>query len=149
MSFPDGRGAGRRRPILGVGGLVFDRDRVLLVKRGSHPAKGYWSIPGGKLRDGETLAEAVGRELFEETGLRVRVGALVDVYERLPRPGAGGDDAHFVVLDYLCEATGGLLRAGDDADAVRWFALDRLDGLHLTPGAAEVVRKGHRMKAGR
>ena len=141
--------AGYRRPILGVGGLVFDRDRVLLVKRGAHPAKGYWSIPGGKVRGGETLAEAVERELLEETGLRVRVGPLVEVYERLPRPGAGGGEAHFVVLDYLCEAVGGLLRAGDDADAAQWFAADELDGLHLTPGAADVVRKGLRIKAAR
>lgn len=149
MSSPGGPDDGDRRPILGVGGLVFDADRVLLVRRGAHPAKGYWSIPGGKLRDGETLADAVERELLEETGLRVRVGDLVEVYERLPRPGAGGTEAHFVVLDYLCEAVGGLLRAGDDADAVRWFAVDGLDGLHLTPGAADVVRKAFRMKAGR
>ncbi len=126
---------------------MFDRGRVLLVKRGAHPAKGYWSIPGGKLRGGETLAEAVERELFEETGLRVQVGALVEVYERLPRPGAGGDDAHFVVLDYLCEATGGLLRAGDDADEARWFSVEALEGLHLTAGAAGVVRKGLRVKS--
>ena len=101
----------RRRPILGVGGVLFDGERVLLVKRGAHPAKGYWSIPGGKLVVGETLAEAVEREMLEETGLRVRAGALVEVYERLPRPGAGGVADHYVVLDYLCEATGGLLQA--------------------------------------
>lgn len=127
---------------------MFDGDRVLLVKRAAYPAKGYWSIPGGKLREGESLAEAVERELLEETGLRVRAGGLVEVYERLPRPGAGGAEAHFVVLDYLCEAVGGLLRAGDDADAVRWCAVDGLEGLLLTPGAADVIRKAFRMKAG-
>ena len=124
---------------------MFDGQQVLLVKRGAHPAKGFWSIPGGKLRLGESLAEAVAREMLEETGLRVRVGALVEVYERMPRPGAGGSDSHFVVLDYLCEAVGGLLRAGDDAEQVGWFPLDSLATLHLTPGAASVVRKAFRM----
>lgn len=133
------------RPTLGVGGIVLDGRRVLLVKRGSHPAKGYWSIPGGKLRHGESLSEGVSREMLEETGLRVRVGELVEVYERLPRPGAGGSDAHFVVLDFLCEAVGGLLRAGDDAERVGWFPVDELEAVHLTAGAAPVVRKAFRM----
>ena len=118
------------------------------MKRGAHPAKGYWSIPGGKLAAGETLAEAVEREMLEETGLRVRARILVEVYERLPRPGAGGATDHYVVLDYLCEAKGGLLRAGDDADEVGWFALRELDALHLTPGAAPVIEKAFRMSGG-
>lgn len=136
------------RPILGVGGVLFDGGRVLLVKRGGYPAKGYWSIPGGKLAVGETLAEAVEREMQEETGLRVRARALVEVYERLPRPGAGGGADHYVVLDYLCEPKGGLLRAGDDAADVGWFAVTELDTLHLTPGAAPVIEKAFRMAGG-
>ena len=134
-----------RRPVIGVGGLVFERGNVLLVRRGSHPAKGYWSNPGGKVAHGESLIEAVEREMLEETGLRVRVGPLVEVYERLPRRGAGGMDDHFVVLDYLCEATGGLLRAGDDAEAAGWFAVSELGELHMTPGARPVVEKGYAM----
>lgn len=137
-----------RHPVIGVGGLVFDRGNVLLVKRGSHPAKGYWSIPGGKVAHGESLAEAVEREMLEETGLRVRVGPLVEIYERLPRRGAGGMDGHFVVLDYLCEATGGLLRAGDDAAEAGWFAVSELSELHMTPGALPVVEKGYAMAGG-
>lgn len=134
-----------RRPVIGVGGLVFDRGNVLLVRRGAHPAKGFWSIPGGKVVHGESLAEAVEREMLEETGLRVRVGPLVEIYERLPRRGAGGMDDHFVVLDYLCEATGGLLCAGDDAEEVAWFAVSELSGLHMTPGARPVIEKGFQM----
>lgn len=134
-----------RRPVIGVGGLVFDRGNVLLVRRGAHPAKGFWSIPGGKVVHGESLAEAVEREMLEETGLRVRVGPLVEIYERLPRRGAGGMDDHFVVLDYLCEATGGLLRAGDDAEEAGWFAVSELSGLHMTPGARPVIEKGLQM----
>ena len=143
-----GNQAAGRRPILGVGGLVFDQGQILLVKRGAHPARGAWSIPGGKLRSGESLVAGVARELLEETGLIVEVGELVAVYERLPRPGAFGDDAHYVVLDYLCEATGGLLRAGDDADEAAWFPIRDLGELHLTPGAASVIRKGYRMVTG-
>lgn len=139
-----GNGAGR--PILGVGGLVLDGELVLLVRRGVPPAKGLWSIPGGKLKAGETLTEGVERELFEETGLRVRVGVLVEVYERLPS--AVGEDAHYVVLDYLCEATGGALQAGDDAEEARWVPVDGLDGLRLTPGAERVIRKARQMAAG-
>ncbi len=133
------------RPILGVGGLLFQDGRVLLVKRAAPPAKGLWSIPGGKLRVGEALADGVAREVREETGLSVRVGALVEVFERLPTADC---DAHFVVLDYLCEMTGGVLRAGDDADEAAWHSMDDLGRLHLTPGAVAVIRKGWRMQVG-
>lgn len=136
------------RPILGIGGLVFDQDQILLVRRGAHPAKGAWSIPGGKLRLGESIADGVARELLEETGLIIEVGQLVAVYERLPRPGAAGDDAHYVVLDYICTATGGLLCAGDDADEARWFPIPELAKIHLTPGAAAVIRKGRGLVTG-
>ena len=80
--------------------------------------------------------------MLEETGLRVRVGELVAVYEKLPHAYAGGGDRHFVVLDYLCQAVGGSLRAGDDAAEAEWFAVDALEGLQMTPGAAEVIRAG-------
>ena len=132
-------------PILGVGGLLFAGTRVLLVKRAAAPARGLWSIPGGKLRRGESLARGVEREMLEETGLRVRTGELVAVYERMPRPPDAPGAGHYVDLDYLCEAVGGLLRAGSDAADARWFALGALDALPLTQGAAAVIRKGHRM----
>lgn len=130
------------RPILGVGGLLFKGERVLLIKRGAPPAKGRWSIPGGKVRHGETVERAVEREMLEETGLRVRARELVTVYERLPRH---GEDGHYVVLDYLCEAAAGEVRAGDDAEAAEWFELEALDNLNLTRGAAAVIRSGFRM----
>lgn len=143
MTSSEGSQVPERRPVLGVGALVFDRDHVLLVKRGAHPAKGYWSIPGGKLRRGESIVQAVEREMLEETGLRVRPGELVAVYERLPTD--GGEGEHYVVLDYLCEAAGGVLRAGDDAAEVGWFGISTLHTLRLTEGAAEVIAKGYRM----
>lgn len=131
---------------MGVGALVFDRDHVLLVKRGAHPAKGYWSIPGGKLRRGESIVQAVEREMLEETGLRVRPSKLVAVYEKLPPDGS--DEEHYVVLDYLCKAAGGRLCAGDDAAEVGWFRISTLHALQLTEGAAKVIVKAYRMAGG-
>lgn len=128
--------------------MVFDSQRILLVRRGVRPAKGQWSIPGGKLRQGETLTEALQREMLEETGLRVRVGELVAIYERLPREEGERSGRHYVVLDYLCEAVGGLLRAGDDAADAKWFAINDLQNLRLTLGAGSVIRKGLRLAGG-
>ena len=100
------------RPTVAVGAIVFDdRGRVLLVKRGRAPARGLWSLPGGKVDGGETLAAAVAREVLEETGVTVDVGALVEVVERIvSEPSDGGDDAarwHYVILDYLAHAPAG------------------------------------------
>ena len=148
MSSSESAGVRCQWPILGVGGLVFDGGRVLLVQRGARPAKGLWSIPGGKVRRGETLVEAVRREMLEETGMRVSVGRLVAVYERIPGPEIEGTERHFVVLDYLCDAVGGRLLAGDDAAKADWFGLEDLAHLPLTPGAEEVIRKGLRIAAG-
>ncbi len=127
---------------------MFDGGRVLLIKRGAQPAQGLWSIPGGKVIRGESLAAAVERELKEETGLEVRAGDLVAVYERRPDPNAGDDDPHYVVLDYLCRSVGGRLAVGDDAADAGWFQMDELTGLNLTLGAAAVIAKGWEM-AGR
>src|SRR6187551_3104500 len=89
-------------PIVAVGAFIFDREgRVLLVERGKDPGKGLWTVPGGRLEPRETLAQAVAREVREETGLIVEVGALACVVERM------GDDFHFVILDYLARSIGG------------------------------------------
>src|SRR5271157_6089426 len=116
------------RPVVGVGGVVIENGRALLVRRGSEPLKGQWSIPGGTLELGETLVQGVVREVLEETGFEVRVLDLIEVFERifppdLPTDGPIGAMArrpryHFVVLDYLCERTGGKLRAGSDVSDV-------------------------------
>ncbi len=98
------------RPVVGVGGVVIEDGRVVLIRRGSEPLKGRWSIPGGTLELGETLAHGVSRELREETGLEVRVGELIEAFERVfPAAESGAGEAngrpqyHFVILDYLCE----------------------------------------------
>lgn len=123
-------------PIVGVGAIVFDGNgRVLLVERGKPPSLGLWSIPGGKLEPRETLAQAVAREVLEETGLVVEVGPLACVIER------ASDDYHFVILDYHARAIGGALVAGDDARAVRWVAADELATLALTEGLLDVLAR--------
>lgn len=130
------------RPIVGVGALVFRGESVLLVKRGAEPLKGRWSIPGGKVEFGETLRAAVERETLEETGLQVKAGALVEIFERIRRD---SDAYHYVLMDYLCAIVGGELRSGDDAAAADWFRLDRLDALRMTEGTSAVIRKAFAM----
>jgi 8-oxo-dGTP diphosphatase len=127
------------RPVLGVGALIYDGERILLVERGNEPLAGYWSLPGGGVEAGERLEEAVVREVFEETGLRVTVDSLATVFERIMPDEANRCEYHYVLVDFYCTIKGGELKPGDDARDVRWFSTDRLDGLLLTAGTREVV----------
>ena len=123
-------------PIVAVGALVFDGDgRVLLVERGNPPGAGLWSVPGGKVERGETLAQAVAREVREETGLVVEVGALACVVERIT------DGYHFVILDYHARVIGGALAAGGDARAARFVTADELATLPVTDGLGDVIAR--------
>ena len=123
-------------PIVGVGAIVFDAEgRVLLVERGKPPSLGLWSIPGGKLEPRETLAQAVAREVLEETGLVVEVGALACVLERF------GDDYHFVLLDYFARVTGGTLAPASDARAARFVDAGELATLPLTEGLGDILAR--------
>lgn len=127
------------RPVVGVGGVVIRDGRVLLVKRGSEPLKGQWSIPGGTLELGETIVEGVVRELSEETGLNVKVLELIEVFERI-FPGDGSRPRyHFVILDYLCEAPEGAPRPGSDVTDVAFASEEELPQFALTPTATRVI----------
>ena len=131
-------------PVVGVGAVVFDNqagERVLLVKRGHEPLKGEWSLPGGKLELGETLEDAVAREVLEETGLIVEVGPVVEVVNRVQRTAAGDVEYHFVIVDYLCRTRDGRLTCGSDADDVQWVRVGDLPAWRVTEKAMEVVRK--------
>ncbi len=133
---------------MGVGGVVITDGRALLVRRGSEPLKGEWSIPGGTLELGETLVEGVRRELREETGLEVRVLDLIEVFERIfpgPRPQGGRPQYHFVILDYLCEAVGGTPRPGSDVTAIAHVREDELEHYRLTPAVLRVLGKAFAM----
>jgi len=132
------------RPVVGVGGVVIRDGRVLLVRRGSEPLKGEWSIPGGTLELGETIAEGVARELREETGLQVRVLDLIEVFERI-FPGKGRPQYHFVILDYLCEAADGTPQPGSDVTDVAFAGEEELARYHLTPTATRVILSAFRM----
>jgi ADP-ribose pyrophosphatase YjhB (NUDIX family) len=129
------------KPILGVGALVFDRDRVLLVQRGNEPLKGWWSLPGGAVEAGERVEDAVCREVLEETNLEVRVVRFGEIFERIMPDAAGEIEYHYVLLDYVCEVRGGILRAGSDSADVRWFSPEELKELPITSGTLEVVER--------
>jgi ADP-ribose pyrophosphatase YjhB (NUDIX family) len=129
------------RPVAGVGAILLDGDEVLLVRRGRPPQQGSWSIPGGAVELGESLTEAVEREVREECGLEARAVELIEVFERIIRDEAGRVEYHYVLMDYLCELTGGALCAGDDAADAAWTPLARLAELRMTGGTAAVIQK--------
>lgn len=130
------------RPIVGVGAVVVGPEGVLLVRRGQPPLLGEWSLPGGGVELGETLVNAVAREVFEETGLTVRVGPIIEVLDRLHRDAAGRVEFHYVLIDYACVVSEGTLSAASDAAAARWVPLDELRDQALTPEALAVIEKG-------
>ena len=129
------------RPIVGVGGVVFLDGRVLLVKRRFAPLAGRWSVPGGALEVGETLAEGLAREVREETGLDVEVGPAVDVFDRITRDADGRVQFHYVLADYLCRPAGGALAAGSDVAEVALADPDDLAPYDLTPKTLEVIAR--------
>jgi 8-oxo-dGTP diphosphatase len=134
------------RPIIGVGAIVFEEDRVLLIRRGKDPGRGKWSIPGGVVHLGETLVRAVCREVEEETGLNVQPLRLVEVFERIIPDDQDGVVYHYVLIDYLCRAVQGRLRAGSDALEAAFYSLRALERLELTPGTGPLIQKAFDLK---
>ena len=135
-------------PIVGVGAVVVDQGRVLLVRRGREPLKGKWSLPGGMLELGESLAGGVTREVAEETGLQVEPIELIELIERiLHEEGPEGQRVryHYVIADYLCRVVGGTLQAASDVAAVRWVKRSEWssqDFLPFDPITVRVIEKG-------
>jgi ADP-ribose pyrophosphatase YjhB (NUDIX family) len=129
------------RPVVGVGAIVVSGESVALVKRAHEPLKGQWSLPGGAVEVGETLVEALEREVQEETGLRIRVGPVVEILDRVHRGADGRVEYHFVLIDYLCSVTGGALAPGSDAADVCWAAIIDLPKYHLADPATTVIAK--------
>jgi 8-oxo-dGTP diphosphatase len=137
------------RPLIGVGGVVISDGRALLIRRGGPPLEGQWSIPGGMLELGETILAGVRRELFEETGIDVRVGELIEVFERIDLDRSGKARYHFVVLDYLCEVAGGEARAGSDVVDVAWVLPSELGKYSLTEAATRVILRAFEIASAR
>jgi ADP-ribose pyrophosphatase YjhB (NUDIX family) len=135
-------------PIVGIGAVVVEQGRVLLVQRGHEPLKGRWSLPGGKLELGESLTQGVAREVREETGLIVKALELVELIDRIHREsGLAGESVryHYVIADYLCRVVGGTLHAASDADAVRWVERAEWNShsaLALDPITVRVIEAG-------
>jgi len=129
-------------PLVGVGAIIIEERRVVLVKRGHPPLEGKWSIPGGVLEVGETLRKAVVREALEETGLAVEPGELLGVFERVLPDEQGRMKYHYVLIDFLCRRVAGELAAGDDASEVRWLRREELASLELARETEEVILKG-------
>jgi 8-oxo-dGTP diphosphatase len=129
-------------PLIGVGSIIIEADRVVLVKRAHPPIQGQWSIPGGVLEVGEMLRDAAVREAREETGLIVQPGELLGVYDRILRDPEHRVQYHYVLIDFLCRKVGGELLAASDAADVRWFSRTDLPILNLAEDTLEVIQKG-------
>lgn len=133
-----------KRPMIGVGALIFKRDRILMAQRGKEPLKGWWSLPGGALEVGESLADGIRREVREETGLEIRPLGVLEIFERIMRDASGAPEYHYVLIDYVCRIVGGELCAGDDVCAVEWVRQPDLAALPITEGTLGVIEKGFR-----
>jgi ADP-ribose pyrophosphatase YjhB (NUDIX family) len=130
-----------KRPLLGVGALIFGNDTILLVERGKEPLKGYWSLPGGLLELGEKLEAAVQREVLEETGLEVEPLGLFELFERIMPDPEGNTEYHYVLADYICRVTGGKLQAASDVSDVRWVPRRQLCDFRVTEGTLAVIER--------
>jgi 8-oxo-dGTP diphosphatase len=129
------------RPIVGVGAVIVDAGKVVLVKRRYEPLAGRWSLPGGTLELGETLEAGAAREIHEETGLLVDVGPIIEVFDRIMLDEARRVRYHFVLVDYLCRPVGGALQAGSDVDDAVLVAPASLGAYALTDEAGAVIAR--------
>ena len=130
------------RPIVGVGGVIVDDGKVVLIRRRYEPLKGHWSLPGGTVEVGEALEAALAREMLEETGLVVDVGPVIEVFDRIMRDEQRRVRYHFVLIDYLCWRAAGDLQAGSDVDAAVWADPRHLAEYELTDKATSVIERG-------
>jgi 8-oxo-dGTP diphosphatase len=129
------------RPVVGVGAVVLDGAQVLLIKRGHAPLKGQWSLPGGGVEIGETLEQAIAREVLEETGLTIEVGPMVEVIDRISRDADGRVEHHFVLVDFVCRPRGGVLRGASDAEDAAWVSLADLPRYEVAAVTVSVILK--------
>jgi len=128
------------RPLVGVGAVIWRDDKVLLVRRGKPPKDGEWSLPGGAQELGETILQALTREVQEETGLTIKVVALIDVIDAIIPDKDGDIRNHYTLIDFAARWVGGDARPGDDVTAVRWATLEELSDYGLWQETSRVIR---------
>jgi len=129
-----------RSPVLGVGAVIWnDRHEVVLIRRGKAPRQGQWSIPGGHLEWGESLHDAIVREVLEETGLTVEIAGLVDTVDLIARDESGAVTRHYVLIDFAARVVAGELRAGSDAAEARWVPFSALDDYGLWSETRRII----------
>ena len=136
------------RPLVGVGAVIVEGDRVVLVRRGAEPMAGQWSIPGGLLELGETMRAGAEREALEETGLQIEAGEVLGVLDRIVPDADGKSRYHYVLIDFLCRRVAGELRSGGDAAEARWLRESELVELGVAETAVKVIRKAMAEKKG-
>jgi len=130
------------RPLVGVGGVIIHEGCALIVQRGSEPRRGEWTVPGGLVEIGEKLREATEREVLEETGLVVKAGPVLDVFDSIYRDSEGRTEYHYVLVDFLCEFVSGELKPASDISDARWITPAELDKTTLIGSTELVIRKG-------
>jgi 8-oxo-dGTP diphosphatase len=130
----------RHLPRVGVGAVVIEEGRVLLVKRGFDPGRGMWAIPGGLVELGETLQEAAEREILEETGLVIRAGLPFYTFDLIQRDKNGAVEFHYVIVDLRADVVSGRISPGDDALDARWVTAADLERLPVTPTTLKLLR---------
>jgi 8-oxo-dGTP diphosphatase len=134
------------RPLVGVGAVIFRGEEVLLVRRGQEPAKGSWSLPGGMVEVGESLEAAIKREVWEETGLTVKVLGITAVLDRIYRDNVDKVPYHYVLIDFACEYLSGEVTPASDVTAARFVSLETLSDLPLPSFTAQVIRRARDQK---
>lgn len=135
-----------KRPVLGVGALIFREDRILLVRRGKEPLSGLWSLPGGALETGELMKDGIRREVLEETGFVIEPVKISTIFERLIPDDSGRTEYHFVLIDYLCEIVGGEGKASSDVSALAWVKESELRNYKITHGTVPVIQDEFRKR---
>ena len=129
-------------PVVGVGAVIVRGGKALIVKRAHEPRKGEWSLPGGLLELGESLHDAIRREIKEETSLDVAVGPVIETFDRVHRDDAGRIRYHFVIVDFVCWPNSGEAVPGSDAEGVAWVAASEIDDYRVNSHAKDVILRG-------
>jgi len=128
-----------QRPIVGIGVVVVDKGRVLLIRRGKNPRRGTWSLPGGAQELGETVAEGAAREVKEETGLDIKITGLLDVVDSIDTNEDGAVRYHYTLVDFVARPRGGRVKASGDAAETRWFDREGLSDLELWAETERII----------